>query len=343
MSSVTTRVSLYKPVGIENVNVTTDLDNNWDKIDTNLNYRVVASATARNAISPTWAGLNVRQTDDGTCWVSNGTLPVSASWDQIPTAITYVSALNISAAATGTIVFKQRLGSDANNKFQIRGDGRFDWGAGGGSAVDTNLYRQGADILRTDDALQVGGTLAVTGDITASSGKLNLGASGTIRNQLSGVTTIANTVTETVVAAFTIPANEAVVGSVYKIRVMGRASTTGTPTFVLKTRINGVAGTTMDINGSHTTSSGISNKPFVYDAYVACITTGGSATWDTSSLLSENLTVGTATGTVKLPASSSTITRDSTVSNDLVVTWTWGTANAANTVRVSVVECTRIA
>jgi uncharacterized ubiquitin-like protein YukD len=85
MSSLTTRVSLYKPAGGENVNVTTDLDNNYDKIDTNLNFRVAASATARNAISPFWEGLNVRQTDTGTCWVSNGTPPISASWDQ-PTA-----------------------------------------------------------------------------------------------------------------------------------------------------------------------------------------------------------------------------------------------------------------
>src|SRR6478735_6413731 len=84
MSSSTTRVSLYKPAGGENVNVTTDINNNLDKIDTNLNFRVAANATARNAISPFWAGLNVRDTDTGKPWVSNGSAPISASWKEIP-------------------------------------------------------------------------------------------------------------------------------------------------------------------------------------------------------------------------------------------------------------------
>ena len=58
MSTLTSRLALYKPAGGENINVTTDLNNNLDKIDQNLNFRVAANATARNAISPFWEGLN---------------------------------------------------------------------------------------------------------------------------------------------------------------------------------------------------------------------------------------------------------------------------------------------
>jgi hypothetical protein len=45
------------------------------------------------------------------------------------------------------------------------------WGAGGGSTVDTKLYRTAADTLRTDDSFQVGGNLTVTG--TAAWNKLD--------------------------------------------------------------------------------------------------------------------------------------------------------------------------
>lgn len=166
MSSNTTRVSLYKPAGGEDINVTTDLNNNLDKIDTNLNFRVVASASARNAITPFWAGLNVRETDTGNAYVSNGSAPISASWDQIATANTYNSALNISTSATGNTPFNLRVGADANNRYHIKGDGANWWGAGGATAVDTNLYRSAANTLKTDDSLIVLGTLNVTGTST---------------------------------------------------------------------------------------------------------------------------------------------------------------------------------
>lgn len=177
MSSTTSRVSLYKPAGGEDVNVTTDLNNNLDKIDTNLNFRVVASATARNAITPFWAGLNVRETDTGKCWVSNGSAPISASWDQIVTANTQTSALNVGAAATGTMAFNFKVGTETNNRFQIRGDGQVTWGAGGGTAPDTNLYRTAANVLKTDDSFNVGGGLTVGGN-TALEGTLTVGGEG---------------------------------------------------------------------------------------------------------------------------------------------------------------------
>lgn len=45
---------------------------------------------------------------------------------------------------------------DANNTHTVEGSGKMWWGAGGGTAVDTNLYRNAADVLKTDDRLIVG-------------------------------------------------------------------------------------------------------------------------------------------------------------------------------------------
>ena len=58
--------------------------------------------------------------------------------------------------------------SDTNNRWQARKDGLLEWGPGN-AVLDTNLYRNAASELKTDDALVVAGTLAVTGATTLSS------------------------------------------------------------------------------------------------------------------------------------------------------------------------------
>jgi hypothetical protein len=50
--------------------------------------------------------------------------------------------------------------TDATPRFGLLANGKMEWGDGA-AARDTNLYRDGADILRTDDALEVGGQLRV--------------------------------------------------------------------------------------------------------------------------------------------------------------------------------------
>lgn len=47
------------------------------------------------------------------------------------------------------------LAGDANPAFQILGNGTHQWGAGGASALDTNLYRSTAALLQTDGGLVV--------------------------------------------------------------------------------------------------------------------------------------------------------------------------------------------
>jgi hypothetical protein len=66
------------------------------------------------------------------------------------------------------------VAGDSNDRFAISAAGSLDFGDGT-NARDTNLYRNGANILRTDDNMQVGGYLEVQGNLgfygTASIGK----------------------------------------------------------------------------------------------------------------------------------------------------------------------------
>ena len=59
------------------------------------------------------------------------------------------------ATYTGANVALQVIvGAEANPRFYVNQAGTLVWGAGGATLVDTNLYRQGANILRTSDRLE---------------------------------------------------------------------------------------------------------------------------------------------------------------------------------------------
>jgi hypothetical protein len=66
--------------------------------------------------------------------------------------------LNGIAAKTGTFLRARFLPADANPFFDITAAGVVEFGAGGASAVDVNLYRSASDVLKTDDSLTVDGT-----------------------------------------------------------------------------------------------------------------------------------------------------------------------------------------
>jgi len=65
--------------------------------------------------------------------------------------------MSISTPGTNPLLRNFLVSGDANATFALLGDGTMRWGAGGASAYDVNLYRSAADLLRTDDSLQVGG------------------------------------------------------------------------------------------------------------------------------------------------------------------------------------------
>lgn len=66
-------------------------------------------------------------------------------------------------AAVGGYGFQSLIAAEANPRFRIAADGKHDWGAGGATAVDTNLYRAAAATLRTDTSLLVGGVSRIYG------------------------------------------------------------------------------------------------------------------------------------------------------------------------------------
>lgn len=61
----------------------------------------------------------------------------------------------------GYVGLAQYISAEANPVFRVTGTGAMEWGAGGASAIDTNLYRSGANQLVTDDALRVAGVLSI--------------------------------------------------------------------------------------------------------------------------------------------------------------------------------------
>lgn len=67
------------------------------------------------------------------------------------------------AAKTGKFLQAFFLPSDVNPFLQVSQTGVVEFGAGGASAVDTNLYRSAADTLKTDDSFVVQANLSVNG------------------------------------------------------------------------------------------------------------------------------------------------------------------------------------
>ena len=90
-------------------------------------------------------------------------------------ALTLGSFLNIAqgyvyiygqAAGTDT-TFASKLSTDTNSRFLIDTNGKMFWGSGGISSADTTLYRDSANLLRTNDAFLADGQIATLSSIGA--------------------------------------------------------------------------------------------------------------------------------------------------------------------------------
>lgn len=79
------------------------------------------------------------------------------------------------------------LNGETNPKLQIDAGGKISWGAGDTSAVDTNLYRDSANVLKTDDDLKVGGKLSVVSSSGDEGGEINLALAQTNTTLNGGV------------------------------------------------------------------------------------------------------------------------------------------------------------
>lgn len=207
MGTTTTRLGLYKPLtdGSELVNVSQDIDAAYDKIDLAVGYQ---SCTSSTRPSTPYSGKPIQESDTARTYFSNGSVPASGSWVEIPNATgvyqgRLVTLFPGSTGSNALIRLGQTGAAAANRAIAVRGsgdtvdhwevdfDGAMQWGPGGSTTVDTNLYRGGVSLLKTDDALTVAlagtfqSTLAVTGATTLSS---TLGVTGA--TTLSGGLTV---------------------------------------------------------------------------------------------------------------------------------------------------------
>jgi hypothetical protein len=310
MATFTSRLALRMPDPTDLVSVTSDINASMSNLDAAVGFQSVTSLPS----SPYSGKAVMVSTDSYRSYFNNGTVPASGGWVEIPNS-------------SGTFGSDLKLASGA--KLVI--------------GVDTNLFRNAANVLRTNDALTVDGALTPSGGIVGPvtvSNNLTVGGdlklvNGTtlLRNKLSSQTTVTNTVTETTVATLTIPANDAVAGAVYEIEAWGIGSVTGTPTFQFFARLGGSTGTQIGTSGSRTASSGITNHPWRVRAILTCLTTGVSGTWTGNIIVHDTISVaGSAPLTVtSWEDGTASFTLDTTASKDFVITIKWGTASSSNT------------
>jgi hypothetical protein len=187
--------------GSELVNYSQDIGQNLVLIDAAVGFQAVTSSTRPG--SP-YSGKPIFQTDTSySTYFSNGTTPASASWVEIPNSsstfggnLTIASGkqinlggstsgapLAIFTTSTGSNIISSRItGDTSNSRWFVNADGNMNWGAGGGSATDTNLYRSAANTLKTDDVFSAlvetttsGATAGTNWAVTSFAGRRTCG------------------------------------------------------------------------------------------------------------------------------------------------------------------------
>lgn len=101
----------------------------------------------------------------------------------------FANLVRITSSGIGA-AFRAQITGDVSPRFEISSTGQLLWGTGAG-AGDTNLKRQAANILRTDDALEIGDTLRIDSGANCSIGRATLVA-GTVVVNTNKVTAASN-------------------------------------------------------------------------------------------------------------------------------------------------------
>lgn len=359
MSSTTSRLGLYLPAddGSENVNVATDLNDNLERLDVAAGFLTVTSSTRPAA---PFSGQAIRESDTLKHYVHDGSVPASAGWTQVLAGNAAFSAsanFNSSVTASGGFnvyrpldtdyLFRGFVLADTQPRLRVDGDGSLNWGPGASTVPDTDLYRTGVAQLTTGGALVVVGALSAGGVATlaggaAVTGNFTIGGQR-YQNKASSTVTIANTTTETILGNFSVPANDAAAGAVFRIRLIGLGSCTGTPTFTFRARVNGTGGSAYGTI-SVTFSSGVTNHTWSAELHVSVISTGVSGSSRGFLFLNHSLDVAGAApfNVTNRQDGTAAVTMNTTAVQNLCITGQWGTANASNTLSCYVAECERI-
>lgn len=217
------------------------------------------------------------------------------------------------------------------------------------SASQFELLMQGANATPVQAILVDGSSIALNldtkiGTLTGSDPRLvQASTAGTLSAALSistlrrvlwtktASTTVANSVAETTlfdtgVGSKTLAVNTLSIGRTIPFECRGYLSTTGTPTLRLKLKFGSVV--LLD-STAVTMGAGVTNKQFIFRGTVTARTTGGSGTvFAQGDLEIDGLATTYMTNTT-------TITIDTTATQAIDLTATWGTADAANTVTAS--------
>lgn len=148
--------------------------------------------------------------------------------------------------------------------------------------------------------------------------------------------TVVNTVTNTVLGSYTIAANTAVAGAIYRLHAWGIFSTTGTPTGRFETYLGGTGGTLLAQTPVITMgAAGKSGVPWQIWCDLTCLTTGSTGTWAPSmyfpDVFSNTGTTHPISGVTAVLDGFSSDTRDTTISNTFDLAFVWGTAASGNT------------
>ena len=178
------------------------------------------------------------------------------------------------------------------------------------------------------------GTTGPTGATGATGAVGATGATGTGGSMVYSNTTqssaIANTATETAfsIPSYSIPANTLSAGTIVRIKMWGIYSTAVVPpTLTMKIKLGG---TTYLLTGAVTTVGSLSNQQFTGEANFTCFTTGAGGTIQADGMGFLE-TAATTSLSVSVP-NTSTQTINTTISQAITATVTWGTANASNTI-----------
>lgn len=146
---------------------------------------------------------------------------------------------------------------------------------------------------------------------------------------VTSTTTVANSAALTALQTFTIPANDAITGSSYRVTGYGVYSVTLTPTLTFALYWGGIGGTLLAAVPAVTAASGITNAPFFYTALV-----NFRSTTSCTAMLKLDLDTSAATDAaqayVATPTAPTTVT--TTANSDLTVGFTWSAASASNTI-----------
>lgn len=259
----------------------------------------VAGLTANAGIS---GGQNLNL-DSGT----TAALPVPAGLLLQPAAAGGVPQTKMTGellliwTAAGAEVLGFRVTTDTVDRLAIDNNGKLSWGPGGNTAADTTLARTGTGQLTIGSGLIVGTILtnglaltnqtapgAVAGEIQhyARLGSPAVIQPSGLNNNLSGAqpsdfTSITNTTTvQTVITkAWSIPANDAVVGARYRLTAKGFGTQGTTAENLVFQVFFGVAQTTVQAAFPAAFAAISTGFRWWAEIEAECVTTGGAATW----------------------------------------------------------------